>query len=227
MCGRYTAKWEPVAFQHHFNVQPSPFESYNLAPTQHAPIIRLEGGDREALEARWGLIPRWVDKPFDFKANLFNARAETLLEKASFKRPFKSQRCLVPASGFYEWKKVGTEKQPYHIRTKDNMPIASAGLYDFWSKDDMELLSYTIITTTPNKLMQELHDRMPVILKREDYEAWLEPENDPEALMDLLKPFEGELEAYKVDKRVGRVRENDVGLLGKRDVTPVSEEPKA
>ena len=213
MCGRYTAKWEPVAFEKHFNVQPPLFESYNLAPTQHAPIIRLEGGDREVLEAKWGLIPRWVDKPFDFKANLFNARAETLLEKASFKRPFRSQRCLVPVSGFYEWHKVGNDKQPYYIHAKDDALIAFAGLYDLWSKDDVELLSYTVITTAPNELMQSLHDRMPVILKREDYAAWLEPENDPIELMNLLKPFEGELTAYPVDTRVGRVRENDAGLL--------------
>ena len=212
MCGRYTAKWEPVAFEKHFNVQPPLFESYNLAPTQHAPIIRFSDS-REVLEARWGLIPRWVDKPFDFKANMFNARAETLLEKASFKRPFRSQRCLVPASGFYEWQKVGNTKQPYYIHAKDDAPIAFAGLYDYWSKDDMELTSYTIITTAPNDLMQTLHDRMPVILKREDHAAWLEPENEAEALIDLLEPYDGELEAYEVDKRVGRVRENDAGLL--------------
>ena len=213
MCGRYTATWEPEVFREHFDVQPPLFESYNLAPTQHAPVIRLLGGAREVSEARWGLVPRWVDKPLDFKANLFNARAETLLEKASFKRPFKSQRCLVPASGFYEWQKVGGEKQPYYIRAKEDAPIAFAGLYDLWSKDDMELLSYTIITTAPNELMRNIHDRMPVILKREDYERWLEPENEPEKLMSLLRPFGGELDAYKVDKRVGRVRENDEGLL--------------
>ena len=212
MCGRYTATWESEAFREHFDVQPPLFESYNLAPTQHAPIIRLFNGGKEVLEARWGLVPRWVDKPFDFKANLFNARAETLLEKASFKRPFKSQRCLVPASGFYEWQKMGSEKQPYYIRAKESAPIAFAGLYDCWSKDDMELSSYTVITTAPNKLMQGLHDRMPVILKREDYGRWLEPGSDEE-LMSLLRPFEGELDAYKVDKRVGRVRENDEGLL--------------
>ena len=91
----------------------------------------------------------------------------------------------------------------------------------------MELLSYTIITTAPNELMRTLHDRMPVILKREDYERWLEPENKPEELIDLLRPYEGELEAYKVDKRVGRVRENDEGLLEQRDATPVLEKPKA
>ena len=168
---------------------------------------------REVLEARWGLIPKWVDKPFDFKANLFNAGGETILEKASFKRPFRSQRCLVPASGFYEWQKRDNEKQPYYIHAKDDAPIAFAGLYDLWRKDDMEVMSYTIITTAPNELMRGLHDRMPVILKREDYERWLEPENESEALVDLLKPFEGELEAYEVDKRVGRVRENDAELL--------------
>ena len=213
MCGRYTAKWDKQTFQETFNVQPPLFESYNLAPTQYAPVVWQPQGTREVLNARWGMIPRWVDKPADFKANMFNARAETLLEKASFKRPFKSQRCLVPASGFYEWKKVGGDKQPFYIHAEDDAPIAFAGLYDYWQKDDEEIYSYTIITTAPNALMKNLHNRMPVILAPEHFETWLDEEADTAELESLLKPYEGELEAYEVDKRVGKVRENDEGLI--------------
>ena len=213
MCGRYTAKWEPVEFEKVFSVQPPLFESYNLAPTQYAPVVWQPQGTREVLSARWGMIPKWVDKPADFKASMFNARSETLSEKASFKRPFKSQRCLVPASGFYEWKKVGGDKQPFYIHREDDAPFAFAGLYDHWQKDDEELYSYTIITTAPNALMKNLHDRMPVILAPEHFDAWLDTDSDVEELETLLRPFEGTLEAYEVDKRVGKVRENDEQLL--------------
>ena len=213
MCGRYTAKWDKQTFQEIFNVQPPLFESYNLAPTQYAPVVWQPTGEREVLSARWGLVPRWVDKPADFKASMFNARAETLTEKASFKRPFKSQRCLVPASGFYEWKKVGSDKQPFYIHREDDTPIAFAGLYDYWQKDDEEIYSYTIITTAPNALMKNLHNRMPVILAPEHFETWLDEEADTAELESLLKPYEDELKAYEVDKRVGKVRENDEGLV--------------
>ena len=213
MCGRYVAKWTAQQFEQTFNTQPPLFESYNIAPTQYAPIVWQPQGSREVLDARWGLMPRWVDKPADFKASMFNARAETLNEKASFKRPFKSQRCLVPVSGFYEWKGEKGNKRPYYIHAEDNAPIAFAGLYDYWKKDDNEIYSYTIITTTPNDLMSTLHNRMPVILNENYFDAWLDPESEVELLEELLKPYEGELDAYPVDKRVGRVSMNDEELV--------------
>lgn len=213
MCGRYVAKWSSELFEKTFNVEAPLFESYNIAPTQYAPIVWQPQGQRETLNARWGLMPKWVKDPADFKASMFNARAETLTEKASFKHPFKSQRCIVPASGFFEWKKVGSSKQPHYIHAEDK-PLAFAGLWDHWQKGDDELYSYTIITTTPNDLMSELHNRMPVILNEAHFEAWLDPEeHDVDMLEHLLKPFEGDLEAYPVAKRVGKVSENDEALL--------------
>ena len=212
MCGRYALVQPSKAFENFFAVQAPLFESYNIAPSQYAPIIWQSAGKRETLNARWGLIPKWVDKPVDFKANLFNARAETLSDKASFKRPFKSQRCIIPASGFYEWKQTDGNKQVHFIHGKD-LPLAFAGLYDCWQKGSEELYSYTIITTSPNALMQDLHNRMPVILPPEHFESWLDPEGEGELLEHLLKPFEGELEVYPVSKRVGKVTENDAGLL--------------
>jgi putative SOS response-associated peptidase YedK len=118
----------------------------------------------------------------------------------------------VPASGFYEWKKAGSSKEPYYIHT-DSSLLAFAGLYDHWQKDGNEIYSYTIITTAANEMMSGLHERMPVILPPAHYEAWLNPESEGELLEPLLKPYEGKLAAYLVDKRVGRVSENDGGLL--------------
>jgi putative SOS response-associated peptidase YedK len=211
MCGRYTASWEGASFEKVFNVQAPLFESWNIAPTQYAPIVYQPRGARETLNARWGLIPKWVKEPFNFSANLFNARAETVNEKSSFKRPFESQRCIVPASGFYEWKKPS--KQPYFIHSADGEPLAFAGLYDHWQNEDSEIYSYTILTTSPNEVMAELHDRMPVILSPEAFDLWLEPGVDVEELEALLKPYAGKLEAYTVSRRVGKPSENDENLV--------------
>ena len=124
MCGRYVARWSKEAFEQTFNVQPPLFESYNIAPTRYAPIVWQAQGQRETLEARWGLIPKWVDKPADFKANMFNARSETLADKASFKRPFRKQRCLVPASGFYEWVRRAKSKRWLLARKEESVELA-------------------------------------------------------------------------------------------------------
>jgi putative SOS response-associated peptidase YedK len=215
MCGRYTAFWDTSDFQKIFDVQAPLFESWNIAPTTYAPIVWQPRGSRETLDARWGLIPKWVKKPVDFSANLFNARAETVSEMKSFKRPFQSQRCLVPASGFYEWKKLEGSKQPYFIHHEDGEPLAFAGLYDHWRNEDSEIYSYTILTTSPNEVMADLHDRMPVILEPDDFDLWLGPGVDTEELEALLKPYEGKLEAYPISRRVGKPSENDADLIKK------------
>jgi putative SOS response-associated peptidase YedK len=165
MCGRYSGGWDVKLFERLFNVQASIFENYNVAPTQVAPVI-WQPTQREVLNARWGLIPSWVKDPKEFKGNLFNARAETLNDKPSFKKPFKNQRCIVPALGFYEWKKEGSTKTPHFIHREDGNLLALAGLYDNWND---ELFSYTIITTTPNQVMESIHDRMPVILEQDQF----------------------------------------------------------
>jgi putative SOS response-associated peptidase YedK len=213
MCGRYTASWENASFEKIFKVQAPLFESWNIAPTTYAPIVWQPAGARETLNARWGLVPSWVKELSDFKSNLFNARAESVNEKVSFKRPFKTQRCLVPASGFYEWKNLGSSKQPYFIHDQDNELLAIAGLYDHWQRGDKDIYSFTIVTTTPNEVMQELHDRMPVILRPEDFDLWLEPGVDTEELEALLKPYKGNLEVHRVSRRVGKPSENDEALI--------------
>ena len=213
MCGRYVAAWSKSSFEQTFDVAPPLFESYNIAPMQTAPIVYMGMGQRETMMTRWGLLPYWVKDPKDFKASLFNARAEGLREKASFKRPFRKSRCLIPASGFFEWKETANGKTPHYIKAKHDI-LAFAGLYEHWQKGQDVISSHTIITTRPNAFMETLHSRMPVILKQEQFDVWLDPENeDVDMLEDVLSPYEGELMAYPVEKRVGRVSENDKALI--------------
>ena len=209
MCGRYAAAWEPTKFHETFGMQPPLFENYNVAPTANAPIIREQGGEREVMLARWALLPRWVSKPVDFTARTFNARRELLLEKASFKRPFESQRCLVPISGYYEW---SADKQPYFVHANGEGPLALAGLWDHWAKNDQSITSFAVITTEPSETMRTLHHQMPAVLSPEDYEAWLSPESQLDELESLLRPF-GNLMHHPVARKVGGVRENDPSLV--------------
>ena len=214
MCGRYVINWSKALFESTFNAQVPLFESYNIAPMQYAPILYASQGNLETMNTRWGLLPSWVKDPSDFKASMFNARAESLTEKASFKKPFKRSRCIVPASGFYEWKQTNQGKIPHYIKAKDDTLLAFAGLYEHWQKGDEEIISHTIITTSPNNFMTSLHNRMPVILNKEHFDAWLDPDNDDTDMLEhLLKPFSGELDAYPVSKRVGKVSENDESLI--------------
>lgn len=168
---------------------------YNIAPTQLVPVIfRDEEGDH-LKSMRWGLVPHW-SKEIGTRP-LFNARGETVAEKPSFRTAFRRRRCIVPATGFYEWKKEpgGKTKTPYFIHNIDQSPMAFAGLWERWDQPDGGMLhSFTILTTTPNAVMEPLHDRMPVILAEEDEAAWLDPEeHDPERLKPLIKPCAPEL----------------------------------
>ena len=189
--------------------------SYNIAPTQSvATVVRRDG--KNILEAmRWGLIPVWA-KDASIGAKMINARAETLAEKASFKRPLKSQRCLIVADGFFEWQKTGAQKIPMFIRLRDEKPFGFAGLYDVWrSREGQSLTTCTIITTTPNELMATIHDRMPVILPPQAYARWLDPANqDLGELQKLLQPYPAEeMIAYSVSTAVNSPRNNSAELI--------------
>lgn len=182
---------------------------YNIAPTQSHPIIRLSESGRECALARWGLVPSWAE---DLKIgySLINARAETVAEKPSFRTAFKRRRCLIPATGFYEWKKVGKRKQPFHIHRRDDGLMAFAGLWERWEKGSEPVESFTIITTAANSLMARLHDRMPVILPRDLYSVWLDPDVELNALKAILQPLaDDSLDADPVGSLVGNVK-NDV-----------------
>jgi putative SOS response-associated peptidase YedK len=172
---------------------------YNVAPSQVVPIVRIDpAGERELVEARWGLIPSWAkDEKIGYK--MINARSETIRDKPSYRTPFKRRRCLVPADGFYEWMKHGTAKRPHFIHRKDDRPFFFAGLWERWETPDACIDSCTILTTSPNPLMEPIHDRMPVILDVQGRDRWLDPTADPDELYVLLKPADPDaFEAFEV-----------------------------
>jgi len=225
MCGRY-ALYGPVSRTNRHAIEFLEQEidfapSYNAAPTQKLPVFRASSErGRELTLLRWGLIPSWASD-LAIGARMINARAETVAEKPAFRTAFKRRRCLVPMSGFYEWKKAPGGKVPYFIRPLNSEVFAAAGLYEYWpGKEGAEPVeSYTIITTEANELMRTLYDRMPVLLPQSAYEAWLDPGNEKtDALMDMLKPCPAEeMRAYPISPRV-----NDVKNDGPEIIEPVA-----
>lgn len=218
MCGRFTLYDNKDILENEFEVdiQPDLFkESYNIAPTQNSLIIYTEADKRVCTSMRWGLVPYWSkDTKIGYK--MINARAETLDEKPSFKKPFKEKRCLVLTNGFYEWKKADTKtKIPYFVRLKNKKPFALAGLWDKWEKEGEDLNTFTIITTDANSLMEEIHDRMPVILNRKDSFKWLDPElKDSAELKDMLVPYPSdEMEAYEISTFVNSPKNNSIECI--------------
>jgi putative SOS response-associated peptidase YedK len=217
MCGRYTLYHDEEDLSALFDLDAfAVAPRYNVAPTQTVPIVRAgEGGRRERLDARWGLVPAWVKDPRTFKALLFNARAETVAEKPSFRDAARRARCAVPASGFYEWT-VGEDgrKQPWYVHRRDGAPMVFAGLYAERG-DGAPSVSATVLTTEPNATMAALHDRMPVVLDPAAIARWLDPaQRDPHALDDLLAPCPDDwLEAYPVGPEVGNARVDDPRLI--------------
>jgi putative SOS response-associated peptidase YedK len=194
--------------------------SYNVAPQCLQPVVRLsrEMGERELAIMRWGLIPSFA-KDAKFSYSTINVRAETVVTSPVFREPMKRQRCLVPADLFWEWKKIDAKtKQPHAIAMLDDSLFAFAGLWDTWidKATGQAFDTYSVITTAPNELISGLsiHDRMPVILNRQDYERWLTPAQPSQLPIDLLRPFPGEeMKAWKVSPAVGNVRNNHPGLL--------------
>ena len=210
MCGRFTNSAKPKDIEKEFFVgklNPNLFQPrYNIAPTQIIPAVLEQSGERIVNELRWGLIPSWA-KDEKIGNNLINARAETLAEKPSFKNAFRSRRCIIPASGFYEWAKKGSgAKQPFYFYLKKKDVFGFAGLWEEWlDKESGEVLeTCTIITTEANAVLEPVHDRMPVILKADDYDLWLdEKEKDTDRLQKLLAPFPAsEMTSHAVSKAV-------------------------
>lgn len=204
MCGRYELH-EPGEIRDRFatenDIELTP--RYNIAPTQVLPVITNK--EHKTIELmRWGLVPSWAaDLSIGYK--MINARAETIDSKPSYKKAFRSQRCLVPATGFYEWKREGKTKIPYYFHLKDKTLFAFAGLYNIWhDKEGKEYKTYTIVTTTPNHVVEPIHDRMPVILKKEDEDTWVNPDIiESEKLKPLLTPYaDGAMDVYEVSTKV-------------------------
>lgn len=215
MCGRYALSIDPAALSAYFALDAcEPYAPrWNIPPGTDIPVIRLSPeGRRVAHCLRWGLVPHWAKDP-TIGPRLTNARAESVADKPAFRPAFARRRCLIPASGFYEWKAEGRRKQPYYISLRDGSPLAMAGLWESWKFPTGEILrSCTIITTAANELMQPIHDRMPAIISPEDWQTWLAAA--PEAARHLLAPFPSEpLQAWPVDGRVSKASNDDPGLI--------------
>lgn len=212
MCGRYTQTASSDVVARDCGLSPLPFLTprYNIAPSQSVAAIRIEPGSmtRHLVLLRWGLIPSWAKDP-KIGHQCINAKAETVAEKPSFRSAFKKRRCLVVATGFYEWQVQGRRKQPMWIGLRSKLPFAFAGLWEHWQPTEGEPLeTCTIITTEPNELMAPIHNRMPVILPSKAYEQWLDPEfQQIEPLKAFLRPYSSEdLIAYPVSTLVNNPR---------------------
>ncbi len=192
---------------------------YNIAPSQTVPVVRqLPDGENLTVLAEWGLIPSWIKHPEEM-SHPINAKAETVAIKPMFRNAFKSGRVLVPASAFYEWQKVAKGKQPWLIRMKDGEPFALGGLIESWMGSEGVRTTFTILTTAANTLMKPIHDRMPVIIKPEGYETWLDPKfREVNILMGLALPYpEKEMEAWPVSSKINNPRHEGQELMGRQD----------
>jgi putative SOS response-associated peptidase YedK len=219
MCGRYRLARGKAAFAKIFGVRPEDFEwaeRYNIAPTQVVPVVRQHPKEQVRLMAnlRWGLVPYWADD-ISMGARMINARSEEAASKPAFRESLKRRRCLVPADGFYEWKMAGKTRQPYCFQLADDSVFAFAGIWDRWKnpKDPQgpPVESFSVLTTKPNAVTADVHDRMPVILPPEHYDLWLDPGfGDSAALAELLAPFDARLmRKYPVSSRVNSVANDD------------------
>ena len=218
MCGRF-ALYAPHSKIHEFfdaDVGALEFAPrYNIAPMQVAPIIRQRpSGERVVHLLRWGLIPSW-SKDESIATKLINARGETVAEKPSFRAAYKSRRCVVPASAFYEWQKTQGGKQPYLIHPVGGELFGFAGLWERWTRQDAEPLdTFTVITTDANETMRPVHDRMPVILAQEDFAVWMAKDSEPGLLQSLLRPCPSErIRMHPVSTTVGNVANDSAALI--------------
>jgi putative SOS response-associated peptidase YedK len=223
MCGRYTHKltWQQIVNLYRLTLPeeepPGLRQSYNVAPTDVMPIIRPAGNGRELVMAGWGLVPFWLkpDQLGKRPYSTINAREETIQTAPTYREPFQKRRCLVPASGWYEWQKVDEKgkkkKRPYHFKPKAE-PFALAGVYDVWKGDaGRAITSFAIVTTDAALSVAQYHNRMPVVLDEAQFDDWMRGTRDQAA--EMMKPYAGEIEAWEVCPDVGNVRNNRPDLM--------------
>lgn len=219
MCGRYTLT-TTANFKKRFGISDEILKittSFNISPSTYNPVIIRNSPNKIAM-MKWGLIPFWA-KSYKIVTGFINARSEGILNKTSFRKPIREQRCLIPATGFFEWKRLKLEtkeeKVPFYIRLKENRLFSFAGIYDVWcdSKNN-KTFSYAIITTSANKTMQRVHDRMPVILKADDEYKYLDKGTNINTVLSLLKPFDDkDMVSYPVSKLVNDPGNNSKDLV--------------
>ena len=226
MCGRYGFGNPARLSELNLGVSLPPLEPrYNVAPTQDVPVIYTsKSGERRAQMARWGLVPYWADDP-SIGSRMINARGDTVRTKPAFKWAFKFRRALMPADLFYEWQALpGTKvKQPWCIRMADDAPFAFGALMERWKPKDAlaevnPLMSCAIITTEPNELMEPLHDRMPVIIKPENFGRWLDPDTSEDDAATLIKPYDGAMRAFRVSRYVNAPQRDDIQCIQEEPV---------
>jgi putative SOS response-associated peptidase YedK len=215
MCGRYTLAAGSEELVEAFEVPPLTFDwspRYNIAPGQAAPVVATDRRGRRIGLLTWGLVPGLVEQP---GAGMINARSESVLAKPSFREAFERRRCLVPADGFYEWKREGAAKVPYRIFPSAGGLLSFAGIWETWSRPGLEPRhTFAILTTEANEDVDPLHDRMPAIVGSADRERWLDRSADPRSLQALLRPAPaGSLVSHAVSTRVNRPSEDDAGLI--------------
>ena len=219
MCGRFTLagiSTDQIRDLFLSGDVPELGDRYNIAPGQPVAAVRFNRDTckREIAPLLWGLVPSWSREPAG--GRMINARAETVHQKPAYRGPFRYRRCIIPASGFYEWAGSGAERQPFYIRRKDGGLLAFAGLWDRWtSPDGSELETCAIITTEASPFMQQLHDRMPVILDPPDFDLWLDPEfTRAEALLPLVRPLEEDvLDFWPVSRAVNNPANDSAELI--------------
>jgi putative SOS response-associated peptidase YedK len=224
MCGRYYRRSDKQRIAEAYRLGEIPFDlvlpdwDFNIAPTTFQPVIREHGdtAGREIVLMRWGLVPSYTKELSEVKGvSTINARAETVEKSPIWREPFRKRRCLVPADGFYEWKRIDEKtRKPYAFRRANDAPLAFAGLWDAWKQPDGGWLeSFSIVTTDANALMEPVHNRMPVILHPRDYDRWL-GQDGGRAPVDLMRPYESEeMACAPCNPQVGNVRNNGPEML--------------
>ncbi len=216
MCGRYSVTVNPSQLAEHFDALP-PVEPesprYNAAPTQNLPTL-LNDGDRHIQLLRWGLIPHWA-KDAAQGNRMINVRVESLTEKPTFKNTLQKRRCLVLADGFYEWQKNEHGKTPMRFTLKSGEPFAFAGLWELWNNPEGELVrTFTILTTTPNELVESVHNRMPVILLPENEKTWLSNDAETGDWLKVLNPYPADLmKVYAVSPKINSPSNDDPSVI--------------
>lgn len=203
MCGRYALADLDDRFSRRFNVAQAVTlrrPRYNISPTQTLAVVVRVDSENQAVPMVWGLVPSWSKEPKGY----LNARAETVSTRPSFRMAYRTKRCLIPASSYFEWQQTQSGRMPYCIKLKDGELFAFAGIYDEWiNPQGQPIQSFAILTCTANQLLRPIHDRMPVILKPEDEELWLDPHTEVPSLNQLLRPYPTEsMEAYPVSRAV-------------------------
>ncbi len=217
MCGRFILNSHPDLIDNYFGLEhPAPVfqASYNIPPSSHVPVVwQIQDDGRACSIMHWGLIPHWA-KTTTSKYKMINAKAETLSEKPAFRLAYQQRRCLIPTSGFYEWHATAHGKHPYYIGMQDHGLFAFAGLWEYW-EGQQTIHSFTIITTVANKLIADIHDRMPVIIDKADFDIWLDPTNQNIGQLNtLLIPNElTALQIYPVSTAVNNPRNDTAELI--------------